>query len=287
MSFPKVVNGTVGFGYDALPVKPFNTPLARTTSSASVMALKPMTARIGLTFVFETLIGISFVLLEVWICGVRAHSTCASTERLRQIFLSQLDGYGQLGRIVTLGCALSRLRFATLGCALSRLRFATLGCALSRLRFATLGCALSRLRFATLGCALSRLRFATLGCALSRLRFASLGCALSRLRFATLGCALSRLRFATLGCALSRLRFATLGCALSRLRFALWAASLDCVWRFARRARRCFLSASRFSSVSIPSAACIWCMAVDFQCRICRIVVLKWAAISASELSSA
>src|SRR5437667_856611 len=215
MSFPKVVNGTVGFGYDALPVKPFNTPLARTTSSASVMALKPMTARIGLTFVFETLIGISFVLLEVWICGVRAHSTCASTERLRQIFLSQLDGYGQLGRIVTLGCALSRLRFATLGCALSRLRFATLGCALSRLRFATLGCA------------------------------------------------------------------------LSRLRFALWAASLDCVWRFARRARRCFLSASRFSSVSIPNAACIWCMAVDFQCRICRIVVLKWAAISASELSSA
>src|SRR5213594_1835802 len=203
MSFPKVVNGTVGFGYDALPVKPFNTPLARTTSSASVMALKPMTARIGLTFVFETLIGISFVLLEVWICGVRAHSTCASTERLRQIFLSQLDGYGQLGRIVTLGCALSRLRFATLGCALSRLRFATLGCA------------------------------------------------------------------------------------LSRLRFALWAASLDCVWRFARRARRCFLSASRFSSVSIPNAACIWCMAVDFQCRICRIVVLKWAAISASELSSA
>src|SRR5436309_6963893 len=191
MSFPKVVNGTVGFGYDALPVKPFNTPLARTTSSASVMALKPMTARIGLTFVFETLIGISFVLLEVWICGVRAHSTCASTERLRQIFLSQLDGYGQLGRIVTLGCALSRLRFATLGCA------------------------------------------------------------------------------------------------LSRLRFALWAASLDCVWRFARRARRCFLSASRFSSVSIPNAACIWCMAVDFQCRICRIVVLKWAAISASELSSA
>src|SRR5437867_12324798 len=155
------------------------------------MALKPMTARIGLTFVFETLIGISFVLLEVWICGVRAHSTCASTERLRQIFLSQLDGYGQLGRIVTLGCALSRLRFATLGCA------------------------------------------------------------------------------------------------LSRLRFALWAASLDCVWRFARRARRCFLSASRFSSVSIPNAACIWCMAVDFQCRICRIVVLKWAAISASELSSA
>src|SRR5437867_7272399 len=143
------------------------------------MALKPMTARIGLTFVFETLIGISFVLLEVWICGVRAHSTCASTERLRQIFLSQLDGYGQLGRIVTLGCALSRLRFA------------------------------------------------------------------------------------------------------------LWAASLDCVWRFARRARRCFLSASRFSSVSIPNAACIWCMAVDFQCRICRIVVLKWAAISASELSSA
>src|SRR5206468_704042 len=123
MSFPKVVNGTVGFGYDALPVKPFNTPLARTTSSASVMALKPMTARIGLTFVFETLIGISFVLLEVWICGVRAHSTCASTERLRQIFLSQLDGYGQLGRIVTLGCALSRLRFAPLGCALSRLRF--------------------------------------------------------------------------------------------------------------------------------------------------------------------
>src|SRR5213593_3454073 len=203
MSFPKVVNGTVGFGYDALPVKPFNTPLARTTSSASVMALKPMTARIGLTFVFETLIGISFVLLEVWICGVRAHSTCASTERLRQIVLSQLDGYGQLGRIVTLGCALSRLRFATLGCALSRLRFATLGCA------------------------------------------------------------------------------------LSRLRFALWAASLDCVWRFARRARRCFLSASRFSSVSIPNAACIWCMAVDFQCRICRIVVLKWAAISASELSSA
>src|SRR5213083_315227 len=191
MSFPKVVNGTVGFGYDALPVKPFNTPLARTTSSASVMALKPMTARIGLTFVFETLIGISFVLLEVWICGVRAHSTCARTERLRQIFLSQLDGYGQLGRIVTLGCALSRLRFATLGCA------------------------------------------------------------------------------------------------LSRLRFALWAASLDCVWRFARRARRCFLSASRFSSVSIPNAACIWCMAVDFQCRICRIVVLKWAAISASELSSA
>src|SRR5947207_6989270 len=191
MSFPKVVNGTVGFGYDALPVKPFNTPLARTTSSASVMALKPMTARIGLTFVFETLIGISFVLLEVWICGVRAHSTCASTERLRQIFLSQLDGYGQLGRIVTLGCALSRLRFATLGCA------------------------------------------------------------------------------------------------LSRLRFALWAASLDGVWRFARRARRCFLSASRFSSVSIPNAACIWCMAVDFQCRICRIVVLKWAAISASELSSA
>src|SRR5207249_2752612 len=95
MSFPKVVNGTVGFGYDALPVKPFNTPLARTTSSASVMALKPMTARIGLTFVFETLIGISFVLLEVWICGVRAHSTCASTERLRQIFLSQLDGYGR------------------------------------------------------------------------------------------------------------------------------------------------------------------------------------------------
>src|SRR5438093_3620411 len=215
MSFPKVVNGTVGFGYDALPVKPFNTPLARTTSSTSVMALKRMTARIGLTFVFETLIGISFVLLEVWICGVRAHSTCASTERLRQIFLSQLDGYGQLGRIVTLGCALSRLRFATLGCALSRLRFATLGCALSRLRFATLGCA------------------------------------------------------------------------LSRLRFALWAASLDCVWRFARRARRCFLSASRFSSVSIPNAACIWCMAVDFQCRICRIVVLKWAAISASELSSA
>src|SRR5438094_1608856 len=191
MSFPKVVNGTVGFGYDALPVKPFNTPLARTTSSASVMALKPMTARIGLTFVFETLIGISFVLLEVWICGVRAHSTCASTERLRQIFLSQLDGYGQLGRIVTLGCALSRLRFAPLGCA------------------------------------------------------------------------------------------------LSRLRFALWAASLDCVWRFARRARRCFLSASRFSSVSIPNAACIWCMAVAFQCRICRIVVLKWAAISASELCSA
>src|SRR5438093_9290201 len=172
MSFPKVVNGTVGFGYDALPVKPFNTPLARTTSSASVMALKRMTARIGLTFVFETLIGISFVLLEVWICGVRAHSTCASTERLRQIFLSQLDGYGQLGRIVTLGCALSRLRFATLGCA------------------------------------------------------------------------------------------------LSRLRFALWAASLDCVWRFARRARRCFLSASRFSSVSIPNAACIWCMAVVFSCRI-------------------
>src|SRR5205809_7518897 len=203
MSLPKVVNGTVGFGNDALPVKPFNTPLAKTTRLASVRALKPMTARIGLTFVFETLIGISFVLLEVWICGVRAHSTCASTERLRQIFLSQLDGYGQLGRIVTLGCALSRLRFATLGCALSRLRFATLGCA------------------------------------------------------------------------------------LSRLRFALWAASLDCVWRFARRARRCFLSASRFSSVSIPNAACIWCMAVDFQCRICRIVVLKWAAISASELSSA
>src|SRR5437879_11370278 len=60
MSFPKVVNDRVGFGNDALPVKPFHPPLARTTKLASVRALKPMTARIGLTFVLETVIGISF-----------------------------------------------------------------------------------------------------------------------------------------------------------------------------------------------------------------------------------
>src|SRR5438132_529866 len=53
MSFPKVVNGTVGFGNDALPVKAFNTALAKTTRLASAMALKPMTARIGLTLVIE------------------------------------------------------------------------------------------------------------------------------------------------------------------------------------------------------------------------------------------
>src|SRR5438128_4877754 len=52
-SFPKVVNGTVGFGNDALPVKAFNTALAKTTRLASAMALKPMTARIGLTLVIE------------------------------------------------------------------------------------------------------------------------------------------------------------------------------------------------------------------------------------------
>ena len=48
-----MVNGTVGFGNDALPVKAFNTALAKTTRLASAMALKPMTARIGLTLVIE------------------------------------------------------------------------------------------------------------------------------------------------------------------------------------------------------------------------------------------
>src|SRR5437764_15355757 len=79
MSFPKMVNDTVGFGNDALPVKAFNTALAKTTRLASDMEAKPMTARIGL--IFEILIlNLLLFYLNVWICGVRAHSTCASTE---------------------------------------------------------------------------------------------------------------------------------------------------------------------------------------------------------------
>src|SRR5262249_13562854 len=104
MLFSKAVNVTVGFGNDALPVKPFNTPLARTTRLASAMALKPITARIGLAFVFETLICYLLCVPEVSMCGARAHSTCGSAERLRQfrlrasalalraISLSRLDG---------------------------------------------------------------------------------------------------------------------------------------------------------------------------------------------------
>src|SRR2546430_2308155 len=45
MSLPQVVNGTVGFGNDALPVKPFNTPLAKTTRLASANA-PPFTAHV-------------------------------------------------------------------------------------------------------------------------------------------------------------------------------------------------------------------------------------------------
>src|SRR5437762_13729965 len=116
MSFPKVVNGTVGFGYDALPVKPFNTPLARTTRLASVMALKPMTARIGLTLVFETLIGISFFQTFRTPNTVGLRSSGALHLRI--------DGTGS----VKLGCAL-RLMFRAIALThRARLRFAQILC---------------------------------------------------------------------------------------------------------------------------------------------------------------
>src|SRR5581483_11181316 len=66
MWLPKTVNDTVGFANDALPVKAFNTPSAKASRSLAAMALKPMTARIGLIFVVVVMIGISFRLsLEV------------------------------------------------------------------------------------------------------------------------------------------------------------------------------------------------------------------------------
>src|SRR5439155_20512206 len=112
MSLPKVVNGTVGFGNDALPVKPFNTPLAKTTRLASVRALKPMTARIGLTFVFETLIGISFC------------STSSLDLRSSGALHLRIDGtssvkLGRARRLMFRAAALTlraRLRFAQISC---------------------------------------------------------------------------------------------------------------------------------------------------------------------------
>src|SRR5580704_17162706 len=83
MSVPNVANGTTGLANAVFPVKPFNTVFAISKRAGSTIEFGPMTAFIGVTFV--VLIGTSLSLFDCQLCGVRAHSTCASTELLRQI----------------------------------------------------------------------------------------------------------------------------------------------------------------------------------------------------------